>query len=180
MSVILGGIVYGYFIRRAIRRVRGTYSEDIVRQLRETGQPVVVMVSDRRGTWNPARKEVSGRLFANGRVTYSLDESGIVHLTFISPAGDEQRYEGPIPAWHDSPKARRRQRFQRRVLMAHCAWLLVGFGLGCVLADGSVGKRLLIGLVGMLIALILLSIVSTVIRVAMAVRLSTRSRRSAK
>ena len=68
-------------------RARRTYSRAIVRRLQQTGQQVEIKVSDRRGTWNPARKEVAGRHFANGRAVYSLDASGVVHLEFHPVAG---------------------------------------------------------------------------------------------
>jgi small-conductance mechanosensitive channel len=163
-----------------MQRVRRTYSKAIVRELRETGQSVVVNVSDRRGTWNPARKEVSGRLFASGRAIYSLDAEGIVHLVFHPVTGGEQHYDGPIPEWHDSPEGRRRQRLVRRVWVGYAAWLCVGFAVGYLLASGSSAKRFAIGGAGLFVAMILASVAATVIRVGMAVRMALRDRRKAK
>lgn len=95
-----------------IRRARRTYSRSIVKRLRTTGRTLVLDVSDRRGTWNPAKKEVSGRLFANGQAEYTLDASGVVHLRFRPRSGGEARFEGPIPQWHDSPAGRQCRRFR--------------------------------------------------------------------
>ncbi len=52
-----------------------------MRRLQQTGQQVGIKVSDRCGTWNPARKEVAGRLFANERAVDSLDASGVSTLS---------------------------------------------------------------------------------------------------
>jgi len=129
--------IYGCVIWWAMRRARSTYSKAIVRRLKRTGQQVAINVSNCRGTWNPARKEVAGRLFANGCAVYSLDAAGTVHLEFHPVAGGQQHYEGPIPAWHDAPEGRRRQRLVRRVWVAYVAWLLAGFVVGYLLAYGS-------------------------------------------
>ena len=180
VTAILGGVIYGYVVWWAMRRARSTYSKAIVRQLKQTEQQVVVRVSDRRGTWNPARKEMAGRLFANGRAVYSLDASGVVHLEFYPATGGQQHYEGPIPAWHDSLEGRRRQRLMRRVWVAYVVWLVAGFAIGYLLAHGSGIRRFGIGVLGLFLAMILASAATTALRIGMAVRSTVRDRPRAK
>jgi hypothetical protein len=161
-----------------LRRSRQTYSRAIVRQLRRTGRPAVIRVSAVRGTWNPAGGEVAGRLFANGIAEYVLDDAGVVHLRFCPKSGAAELYEGPVPAWHDTPEVRRRRQLLRRSLAAYGTWLLVGLGLGIVLGHGSPGVRLAYGAGGLLLAAVLASIATMLLRVSLAVReaLRTRSR----
>ena len=180
VTAVLGGVIYGCVFWWAFRRARRTYSRAIVRRLQQTGQQVEIKVSDRRGTWNPARKEVAGRLFANGRAVYSLDASGVVHLEFHPVAGAQQDYEGPIPTWHDSPEGRRRRRFMRRLWVGYTAWLLIGFVVGYLVAQGSEGKHLVLGVVGLFVAMILASVATTALRVGMAVRSTVQDRPRSK
>lgn len=178
-AVLGGGICVGVFWW-AFRRAQRTYSKAVVQQLKATGQPVVIRVSDRRGTWNPAKREVSGRLFANGRAVYRLDGAEVVHLEFYPDAGGEKHYEGPVPAWHDSPDRRRRQRMVRHVWLGYLVWLVAGFVVGYLLVHGSTGKRLLVGVAGIFIAMVLASIATTAVRVAIAVRTAGYQRTRSK
>jgi hypothetical protein len=175
-TAVVGGFLYGGFFWWALRRARRTYSRAIVHQLKTTGRPVVIGVSDRRGAWNPARKEAAGRLFANGTAEYTLDYAGTVHLRFSPAGGTDQHYEGPIPAWHDSPQGRQRQRLIRRVWVAYVAWLLVGFGVGLALAAGSTARRIGFGVGGLFLAMLLVSLATTALRVTLAVRTAFRER----
>lgn len=171
-----GAVIYVGIVWWAIRRARRTYSKWIVKRLKRTGSAVILDVKDRRGTWNPAKKEVSGRLFATGQAEYTLDASGVVHLRFHSKSGGEQHYEGPIPEWHGSPAGRRRQQFMRIFYAVYLAVLTVGFGLGYLLSAGSVTKRLVIGFVGLLGAILVIAVSSTFVRVGFSVRTVIRDR----
>lgn len=176
MTAVVLGAAYGGIVWWSIRRARSTYSTAIVRQMKSTGRPVVIRVSDRRGTWNPARKEVSGRLFANGVAQYSLDESGTVHLRFTPAAGPDQLYEGAIPTWHDSPEGRRRRRLLRRFWVVYVLWLLIGFGTGLAVAGGSTARHLVFAVGGLFLFMLLASLGTTAIQVVLAVRTTLRER----
>ena len=152
----------------------------MVQQLSATGQPVVIRVSDRRGTWNPAKKEVSRRLFANGLAVYRLDGAQVVHLDFYPDAGGEEHYEGPVPVWHDSPDVRRRRRTVRRIWVGYVIWLLVAFLVGYVLVRGSTTKRVLVGVAGVFIAMVVASVATTAIRVVIAVKTAVRQQTKSK
>lgn len=158
------------------QRARGTYSRAIVGQLKATDSPVIVQVSDRIGTWNPAREEVAGRLFANGTAEYALDESGNVHLCFSPATGPDQRYDGPIPAFHDSPEGQRRRRPLRRAWIIYLAWLLIGIGIGLAIAHGSVIRHLVFAVGGLFLFTILASFIKMAVLVVLAVRTTLRER----
>jgi hypothetical protein len=171
-------IVYLGVLWWRIRRAKKTYSKWIVKQLKRTGAPVALRIKARRGTWNPARPEVAGRLFANGQAVYAMDEYETIHLQFQPLAGVEQHYEGPIPKGYatDSPTLRRRRKLVRSVYLGYVALLLAGFILGYLLAGGSEGKRLITGAVGVLVAMLIISVAATFLRVGISVRTAMRER----
>ncbi len=49
-------------------------------------------------TWNPAADESGGRVTGKGRATYSIDDSGQIHLLFEPLDGPPRTLTGPRPA----------------------------------------------------------------------------------
>jgi hypothetical protein len=170
--------VYIGVLWSAIRRAKKTYSKWIVLQLKRTGAPVALRIKERRGTWNPARPEVAGRLFASGQAVYTMDECETIHLQFQPLGGVEHHYEGPIPKGYapDSSTIRRQRKLVRSVYFGYAALLLAGFILGYLLAGGSEGKRLITGAVGVFIAMLVVALAATFLRVGISVRAVMRER----
>jgi hypothetical protein len=168
----LGGAVWcvGVFLW-AIRRARKTYPKWIVSRLRETGVPVELKVRSGRGTWDPTRPSASSRTYESGRATYSLDSSGIVHLSMRSKVGAERHMAGPMPQQLLDSESRRRQRtLTRSLVLGYGVLLLAGFVVGYLLATGSVAGRLLVGLAGAFVGMIVVSLAALMLRVASSVR----------
>jgi hypothetical protein len=172
MLVYIGVVWWG------IRRAKMTWSKRVVKQLKRTNAPITLQVKARRGTWNPARPGVAGRIFSSGQAVYTIDESETIHLRFQPLAGVEQHYEGPIPRGYaaDSPALRRRRKLVRVVYVGYLALLVAGFILGYLLAGGSEARRLAAGAGGVLVAMLLISIAATFLRVGISVRTATRGR----
>jgi hypothetical protein len=168
----LGGVVWCVGVCMwAICRARKTYPKWIVSRLRESGVPVELKVRSGRGTWDPTRPSASSRIHESGRATYSLDSSGMVHLSMRSKVGAERHMAGPMPQQLLDSASRRRQRtLTRRLVLGYAALPLAGFVVGYLLATGSVGGRLLVGLVGVFIGMVVASLVAVTLRVASSVR----------
>ena len=174
---VAGVGLYVGLVSWSLRGARRTYSRSIVKRLKETGRPVIVDVSDRRGTWNPASKaKVGGRIFRNGRAEYAMDPSGMVHLRFTAKSGPEEHFQGPVPEWYESPAGRRRRSLIRRFYGAYTALLLIGFFVAYGVSGGSVPKRLGLGLVGLLGMTILLMFVVMFAGVGASIRALVRDR----
>jgi hypothetical protein len=177
VSGLAGAALYVGLIVSGIKGASRTYSRSIVKRLKQTGRPVIVDVSARRGTWNPASKaEVGGRIFRSGRAEYAIDPSGLVHLRFRASSGPEEHFEGPVPEWHESPAGRRRRSLIRRFYGAYSALLLIGFGVAYEVSGGSVPRRLGLGLVGLLGMAILLIVVFTFAEIGVSIRTLLRDR----
>ena len=68
----------------------------------------------------------------------------------------------------------------RRLWVGYAAWLLIGFVVGYLVAQGSEGKHLVLGVVGLFVAMILASVATTALRVGMAIRSTVRDRPRSK
>ena len=126
---------------------------------------------ERGGTWDPTRPSASSRTYESGRATYSLDSSGIVHLSMRSKVGAERHMAGPMPQQLLDSESRRRQRtLTRSLVLGYGVLLLAGFVVGYLLATGSVAGRLLVGLAGAFVGMIVVSLAALMLRVASSVR----------
>ena len=132
----------------------------------KAGHEVILQVDERVGTWNPARKPAD-RLFGTGRAIYSLDDLGNVHLNFHSIRGDRQHYEGRVPELFEATTWEASRRKFRLAYAAYGVSLLIGFGAGFLLTHGKGGTRLVGGLVGVIAAMLIASVVFTFLRIAM-------------
>jgi hypothetical protein len=129
------------------------------------------------GTWNPAKPlGLDNRIFGPALATYSLDESGIVHLRLQPKKGPEQVLSGSIPEGllHDTPAARRNRTLKRWVLAIYGTWIGVGFALGFLLSGGSTGRRLEVGALGLLAAIVVAPLAELIPFVGWSVRLLLR------
>jgi len=155
-----------------VRQARRTFPKSIVSRLRETGDPVILTISRSETTWNPAQKGAASRLRVKGTATYTLDEAGVVHLTFEPKRGKAQHFSGPAPKLVEpnSPLARKLRRLQRGMLFGYVLLVLVGFYVGVLLAGGTALAHLLWGLFGMLMAMMFAWFLMLVFRVGLSIR----------
>lgn len=100
-----------------------------------------------------------------------LDSSGTVHLRVRSLAGTERETAGPIPEHLlDSPAGKRQRTLKRRVVGGYGVLLSAGFVIGYLLGTGPVAERLLVGLLGVFIGMIVAWLAALIVRVGLSVR----------
>lgn len=162
VCVCLGGAYFWLVIGHALRRARRSGQNCIVAQLRKRGS-FEVAVKSAGAAWDPSGS--GKRVFGRGLATYTLDESGTVHLRWQPRQGAERTYVGPIP----DPPAPKMRRLLRFALAGYLALLVLGFLLGFLTSSGSVGTRLLWACGGLAVAMIAVVVAVHVILVAKSV-----------
>jgi hypothetical protein len=176
--IILLGLLYfvvlmGYSVTRAMK----TFPKGITRRLTEPRSHVDVPVRATGGTWNPGRPLGPGnRIPGPGRASYRLDEDGMVDLVFRSRAGHEERFSGPIPEnlRSDSEVGRRNRRIRRRIYLLYAAFLSAGYAVAAGVARGPTFKRLDLGFIGVLVAMVAAQVLVLMVRVGAAGRSLTK------
>jgi len=179
-SALVGVVVSIAVIYWGLRGSRRTRPGQIVKRLRASGGPVTLQIRALGTTWKPSPSGRSDRLFGSARAVYTLDETGSVHLAWQGTRGAEQHFVGAIPesALADAPKSPQR-RLLRRLIVGYVVFLAVAFVLGYSLAGGSIAKRLIVAVASLFGAMLLVSIATTVIRVAISVRSVVRDQTKA-
>lgn len=179
--VVAASLIYvGVILTWALRRARRNSPSWIVRQLQEKGT-VKVGVRYAGGTWNPSKDSVEGRVWIRGQATYTLDDAGIVHLRIEPKKGAEQTFSGPIPQSlvHPSEKSLRVRKRVRALLLGYLAFIVIGFFVGFAVAGGPALHRLIAGLIGMAVAIILAWFLVTVLRVWLSIRSLAKQKETA-
>lgn len=165
-SDAVGYLIYGLImastiavlVYRAGRRVRARMPASIVRQLRDTGQPVTIVL--KRGSdaaWNPRRSPTFGpqMIYGRGTATYSLTSDGSVRLIMARESGESETYLGAVPAVFVDPVVQARhdavKRAQRKLALAHLGVGLVGAAAGYFSVNGGFDMRATVALLGLFV-----------------------------
>jgi len=173
-SALLGGVIGLVSLIPILvfthHRVQKNWPWWIVPRLKNKGT-VRVGVRNSGGTWNPAKPTPTGRVYASGQATYTLDSDGIVHLRLQPKHGSERSFSGPLPDSYSKPSMRiqKARRTARAVLVAIAVAVAVGFAVGYLASSGPTASRLGWGLFGALVTYIALWALILVIRVVMSV-----------
>ena len=163
----------GSIIWLSVHRYNARSAKGIVRRLKETGRPYTVRAAYTRGVWNPAKRlGVDNPLFDKGVATYSLDDSGLIHLDFKSSSGHDQQLAGPVPESlvHPTTQQQHARALMRRVVVGYVSFLVLGAAIGAAVASGDVANHVLGGGVGLFVAMVVAVILVWVLRVGKSVR----------
>jgi len=164
VGVCLGLLVLAVTFAFTYLRVRRNDQRWIVAQLQNGGAPVRVSVRYTAGTWDP--RGVGKRIFAAGKATYTLDDSGNVHLHLQPKQGAVQDLVGPVP----EPSSTKARRTVRALLIGYALALAVGFLLGFVLSGGTPGSRLIWGCIGIAVSMIAVWLATLAVAVGTSIR----------
>jgi hypothetical protein len=167
------------FMRWWMRNTFASTPKGVLRHLTRTGSVHLKHVKGIEGVWNPAKPlGPDNQVFGPGEATYSLDDSGTVHLEFRDGSGTMLRYSGPIPdaLIHPTQDALRARSLLRYVLVGYVALMVVGFVVGYAAAGGSTLHRLVAGAVGLFIVMALVWFVTLLLRVGQSVRSLVRGK----
>lgn len=154
-------------------------SRGITKRLVESGTALRLRLTTMRSSWNPDKPySATNRIYGPGTAEYTLDDSGIVHLTLHKNDGSVHNYNGPIPsvAREDPLERRRTKKIIRRARLVQLALLLLGYSVAFLLARGPTFERLDFGIVGFLVAMFLTIIVLRITAVAISIRRVVSSR----
>ena len=149
-------------LRAAVRRTR----KGVLGQLAQPAAVHTVQLTRVTAAWNPAHRGPGHAgpvaLRGPGTATYWKDESERVHLLHQPVTGGARHLVSPGP-----PVVLRPARWAVRLVMTAFFGLLVGgFALGYLASSGSLGDRVLVGLLGALGGLACLPVLVLVVRVA--------------
>ena len=162
--------VCGFIVRSGMRNVFAATPKGVLRRLQKSS-PVQLRLKVTDGIWNPEKPlGVGNRIFGPGEATYWQDEAGTVHLEIRAQGGQLQRFEGPVPETLILPSARRSQKILRLVLAGYVAMCLGGLVTGLLVAGNTAAHRLIGAIVGLFVAIMLVAVGGTVLRVAVSVR----------
>lgn len=181
LGVAIGLGFLGVWMRWWMRNAFASTPKGVVRQLSKTGSVHLKHVKSIEGIWNPSRPlGQDNRVFGPGEATYSLNDSASVTLEFREPSGQSRRYSGPVPETliHPTREVLRRRKLLRYVLVGYVAVMIVGFVIGYAVVGGSALHRLIAGGVGLLIAMVLVSLMTLVLRVGLSLRSLVEGRES--
>lgn len=163
--------VMSLVLRRAARRSpRG-----IAKRLRSAGDRVEIKIGGTASAWDPSRPlgPDNGR-WGPARATYTMGDSGTVHLHFQPVLATADDSEGPIPDFPPRPRA------VRLLLAGYLVGTVAGFVIGYATGPGPVGERLLWGCGGLLAAMMVLWALGFLLNVGKAVRDTARPRKPAE
>jgi hypothetical protein len=181
---ILGAVIglgfIGVWMRWWTRNTFATTPKGVLRHLAKTGSVHLKHVKSIEGIWNPSKPlGQDNRLFGPGEATYSFDDVATVTLEFRERNGHVKRYSGPVPEplTHPTEEVLRARKLLRYVLVGYVALMIIGFAIGYGVAGGSALHRLIVGGIGLLIAMILVWFVALVLRVGLSVRSLVKGRK---
>jgi hypothetical protein len=167
----------GLVIWLSLHRYNARSPKGIVKHLTESGGSYEVSAAYTRGVWNPAKPiGIDNPLFDKGIATYSLDDSGIVHLDFKSSSGHDQHLSGPVPESlvHPTVHQQHARTLMRRVLFGYLSFLVLGAAIGAVVAKGNIASHVLGGGLGLVVAMGVAVVLVRVLRVGTALRNATQ------
>jgi hypothetical protein len=167
IGVVLWLLLIGGTIWWRVRKGLQSTPWRVVRVLTEGRGPYEVRIGGGfRSTWNPAKPlGASNGLSGPGVGVYRLNESGDVVLTW-TPEGEAPReLSGPIPdrVRPDSEQTVRMRRMWHRLVYVYLTTLIAGFVVGFAVAGGSTAHRLAGGSIGVLVAILVLSLGGTAV-----------------
>ena len=171
ISVSLAVVMMGVILFNAYRREVRHSSRWISAQLRGSRTPVEFSLRGFERTWDPSAPDKP--ILDAGQATYTLDDEGMVHLRMECDNGRERTYVGPLPPI-PSPHAGTTMRL---VLVGYAATLVAGFLIGALSANGSLERRVIWGLVGAVVAMILISVSVRATQVGISIRKLRHSNR---
>jgi len=165
----VGIVFFALVMAWGLHRAKRTYPKWIIPQLQKNGT-VRLDIRNTAGTWNPAKPDVAGRVFASGQATYTLDQRGTVNLHVQPKKGTQHDYSGPLPDLHESPRTKKLFMVRRIVAATIVAALVAGFAIGFLVSSGGAGSRLAWGLLGVGVAWFVVWLGLLSVRVAHSIR----------
>jgi hypothetical protein len=180
LGIVISLVLMSLFMWRWMRNAFASTPRGVLRHLRKAGGVHRMKLRGWEGTWNPAKPlGIDNRIFGPGEATHSLDEQGAVHLELRGRGNKLALYSGPIPETliRPSQAAQRGRKLMRYVLIGYAALMIIGFVVGYFAAGGSAVHRLVAGVIGVFVAMVLAWFVALVFRVGTSVGSLARGKR---